>query len=500
MRANWKRAALAAPALLYVALTLMLGWSSVGLQYDEALFHEGGVYLQRGGDLPLDAAKYWHTGGKAWPLMTMPYAGAIKDYASWPVFAAMGASVSSVRLVSVLLTAMGLLGLTLLATEVMGFATGLTAAMLTAMHPSVVDLTLYDSSVAPWMCGAGLVAVTVRAWGHAQRAASNVAIGIAVGLLVWTRLNTVWMIGAAIVAAAIVYRRWPTLKSAALVSVGALLGFSPFLLYFSQASTQFFETARSNQLHATLWQLLSYRTKLWTDVMVADGQHRAIWGADLVPFPLRIAFGVAWIGVLVWALRTSQPRHVRWMSITALLTAAAMVVSSFAVAEHHLVTLLPLMIAVLVSVSMPLRWGKAGIATLAVFWLGCDVQNAMGVRSTGGVKSWSDASTRVAEVAMQAGPKARVACLDWGIATQLYVLTNGSLRCTELFWSAEGGRQRPWAEVARDFDVLIASAPQVGYFPLASQEFRANVDRSTFHVAEVSQRDGQAAWEVWARR
>src|SRR5437879_1088944 len=95
---------------IYCFWTVLLIWQNPGFQYDEALLVLGGVHmLNSSGELtlPHDPDTWLCAPRRCFQLMTVRYVGAVKDYLCLPLFAIFGAHAEIVRLVGMLLGALG---------------------------------------------------------------------------------------------------------------------------------------------------------------------------------------------------------------------------------------------------------------------------------------------------------------------------------------------------------------------------------------------------------
>src|SRR5262249_41240300 len=138
----------------------------VGCEMDEALYVESAVFMLHGGDSPpfaSDPASWVTLFGRRWPLMIIPYVGTTKAFVTLPLFAAFGSGAEAVRFSAVLLGCLGIAGLVaLLGTEVHVLA-GLIVGVLLGIHPSYLDLTVFDNGGASVCMGAmGLGALAFR--------------------------------------------------------------------------------------------------------------------------------------------------------------------------------------------------------------------------------------------------------------------------------------------------------------------------------------------------
>ena len=147
---------------IYCIWAALLIWNGPGLQYDEALLVLGSVHMRHSSQeitLPHDPNTWVCPFGRCFPLMTVRYVGAIKEYLCLPLFAAFGPSAAVVRIVSALLGLFGIWGLAKLLREQLGIRVAACTAFLIAMHPAYVDLTVFDNgTVSVWMAAMGLLA------------------------------------------------------------------------------------------------------------------------------------------------------------------------------------------------------------------------------------------------------------------------------------------------------------------------------------------------------
>src|ERR1700686_719472 len=93
--------------VVYLLLGALMIRQKPGLQYDEALHVIGAVHMRhlphQELTLPHDPDTWVPVLGRWFPLMTLRYTGAVKDYLCWPLFAQFGTRTSLVRMVSLML-------------------------------------------------------------------------------------------------------------------------------------------------------------------------------------------------------------------------------------------------------------------------------------------------------------------------------------------------------------------------------------------------------------
>src|SRR3954465_10947997 len=86
----------------------LLGFQSPGLHNDEAVYYDGAAHILNSSEEPSFAHDPWSwipLFGRHWPIMTLPYAGALRDYLALLPFAVFGPSCYAARIVSALVGA-----------------------------------------------------------------------------------------------------------------------------------------------------------------------------------------------------------------------------------------------------------------------------------------------------------------------------------------------------------------------------------------------------------
>jgi hypothetical protein len=474
--------ALGIPLVLYVALASRLIGARVGYQYDEALYVESAVFLLHGVGAPPTASdrdRWLTTHGRRWPLMIIPYVGTTKSLVALPIFAALGITPATARYSGVVLGCVGIAGLvTLIATEV-GPAAALIAGVLVAIHPSYLDLTVFDNGgVSVWMASMGLVASALTNHLRRQTKLSAFLLGVAGGIGVWARVNVLWLLASAIVAVLFVYgrRAVPRRDRGWSMAGGASCGALPLILYeigSRMATVQYIANARQ-PLSASRF---AERLRELAEVMIADGEQRVIWAGPPMP-SWQVGLGAAVLGcVLVCVFLPIRhdseiSRSRRAFALTAVLLTGIMATSGLGVASHHLVAVLPLAVAALAILGFELFSGfrfagpLLGVATagFAVLLIGWDARIDRGLRETGGKRIWSSGVDDVRRyLRSHPVPSDRLKILNWGFQKNLYVGSGGAVYGTELFWratSTRSSRQLSWpAEIADGGAFLLYLSP-----------------------------------------
>lgn len=476
--------ALLVPLALYAAFAARMIAARVGYEMDEAIYTESAVFLLRGSGTPpfVHEPAAWITlGGRAFPLMIIPYVGAAKAYFALPLFAIFGVSTEVARFAGVLLGAVGLAGLAALIASRAGLAAALVTALFLAVHPSYLDLTVFDNGgAAVWMGAVGILALALRRHLRVQSARSAFLLGIAAGLAVWARANLMWLLAAAAVAALFVFgrRARPPGRHVRAFTVGGLVGSSP-LIWYEFAS--WFATLRyiASARQPLSGELVARRLRWLAELTISDREQRVVWGGPSVG-PLEIAIGSILLALAALAIFVSaRPSDVsdsnpgdwrRAFAATAAVLTVFLVTSRLNVSQHHMVAVLPLVGAALAIGSIELAGrvrplvpvlaaAAAGLAALSISW---DVRIVRGLSETGGIRAFSSGIDEIRHH-LEAHPVRpdRLKILNWGIQNNLYVASGGAAYGTELFWGATRKRSQrglTWDDEIRDGGAFLLFA------------------------------------------
>ncbi len=491
---------------VYLLLGALMIRQKPGLQYDEALHVIGAVHTRhlphQELTLPHDPDTWIPVFGRWFPLMTLRYTGAVKDYLCAPLFAKFGTRTVIIRTVSLLLGALGIWGMAALIRRHVSISAAALFAILIAINPSYVAATVFDNSaVGIVMASLGLCCLAISGYLYRGTPAAAFAVGFALGFAIWARANTAWVEGAFLVAVLLTLGR----RALAPVShwiaaaVGGLLGGLPFLVYQIVSRGGTWEAlsifARQDSLHDRLFT----RFVMFSETLLFDREHRAMWNGAPMPDWQRWMFPAVVFAscVVCIAGRAVWPRIV---SIAFLVSGAILFFSRVAVSEHHLVVLVPLVAAMTVFAGFAIEARFRAIpivlfityAGCALYWQAAAIR---GLHETGGVGMWSDALIPLGEHLEENDLKREIKILDWGLQDNLYVATDARLHTREIFWDP----QRPWMEEIREGGVFVMNGPGNRQFPAASEGFLAALEegRPTVQRTVISQRNGAAYAEIF---
>lgn len=477
-----------AALVLYFLFGLLLIAQKPGLQNDEAMMVAGAVHMEHSAaPFELDNTP------NAWvcpfqqciPLMAFRYIGSVKELAALPLFALIGPRVSIVRIVSLLFGALAVWGIFAFIEPWYGRIAAGIAAMALAVNPAFLNMVIFDKDAnGPLMAGVGLTLAAVSIYAKRQSAMAAFGLGAAAGFGVWCRANFVWLLVAGAVAAVIVFRKRILKRPLhfALFAVGGILGGAPFLIYQFVSGGATWKAQEFLTQSQPVIALLPHRLIMLANTLLSDSEHRALWAGPPLPiwqlwlFPVAVL--AACVGCLVLGRRDDT--RVLWVApfaaLTLLFTCGLLFLSRLQVAEHHLVMLVPLAVAVVTLASALLISRFPYARTLAVVFLALyglsavywEGRSVRGLKRTGGIGIWSDSSVDLARYLDSDLRDRPVKLLDWGFFYNTYVMTDARVKPHEIYSHTsedrtEGGR--PWMDEIRDGGVFVLTTPDDRQYP-----------------------------------
>ena len=473
---------LAAAVLTYIAMSLYMGLSLPGLQNDEAIYEHGAVALMTGDRTPgfvREDHTWIHIGGRFVPLMVISYAGAAKHYLLIVPFAIFGTAPVVGRVVSMLLGAIGIFGIGRALQVHAGNSTGAAAAFLLAIHPEYVGWTIYDNAgTALWMANVGLLALALSRFANRKDKASSFLAGLAIGFVVWGRVNFVWVLAGIAVAALVAVRgsfarvRWPALLA------GSLAGAAPLILFelLSHFATRRFP---GQPLSAPLiWTRFHYALS----ALAYDGERAGMWGGAAAPAWQAAVFGVVVAASIVFLWRapaTDRAARIgRAAGIASIVAYALALLTPLPVNPHHLAALLPLpAMTVVMAAARLARTSRLSVAILAAAYLFFALSwNRIahdGLAATRGVGMWSSAISDVSNTLLRTAHGREVRIVDWGLCNNVYVLTRARVPLREIFW-----RPVNWLDLVRPGGLFLVNAPGNIDFPEPARQFHQALEET----------------------
>jgi hypothetical protein len=499
--------AIGAAILWYCLWAILFIQTRPGFHYDEAIDVRGSVSLLHShADLTLPHAPETWTcvNGYCFPLMSARYIGAIKEWLCLPLFALFGPHAQVVRLLAMTLGALGIFGIAVLLASQAGYAAAAAGAWVLALNPSYLDMTILDNSAfSPWMAAFGLLCIAVSAYIAKPSPRRAFLLGMTIGFGVWARANYVWMLVALAAALLIslgrrLLRTWPHWGAFA---AGGVIGGLPFLVYQVLSSGGTWEAVSMLPAAGTWAQRLQHRVWMLSETVLSNGEHHRIWGGSVsLPAWQLWLFPVVILASCIVCISYRGPLA-RVAALMLLFYTATFFFASLPIGEHHLMTLVPIAVVVVVlalqGTPKPMLLALVYAAS-AIYWSTAALE---GLRKTGGVGAWSDAIYVLTDRLRADFQGQEIQVLDWGLQNNIYVLSNGQVRTRELFWDStidRNDKHELWIESIRRGGVFLMNGPQNRQIPAATMGFlRALADgRPMLRRYVIPQRSGIPYAEV----
>ncbi len=483
---------------VYCFWAILLIIQNPGVQYDEALLVSGAVHMMNSpGELTLshDPDTWVCVLGRCFPLMTVRYVGAFKEYVCLPLFRIFGAHAVIIRLVSMLFAMFGIWGIAkLIGQQVSQLAAGV-FAMVLAINPTYLDLDVFDNdAIALMMASLGLLCLAISVYLRERTVASAIWVGAAMAFGIWARANYTLLL-IALCAAVILTLRAKLLQVSAshwvAMLAGGLIAGAPFLTYQIRSGGGTWQGVSMFVSHATLRDRISVRWVQLSEMLLSDREHRAIWaGPDMPTWQLWFSPAVVFAACLfILAMRRRSGPILLWARIAAvgfLVLTLLLLLSSLELSEHHLVALLPMAAVASTLAGVMLakkhRVGKIAVAVIATIYFASalywQVSAIRGLARTGGVGVWSDAVYSLAADIRKNYASQDIQILDWGLLNNLHFLTQGKLRAREAWEHASlehSDSGQPWREQIRKGGLFLINGPQNRQFPDPSTGFLKSV-------------------------
>jgi 4-amino-4-deoxy-L-arabinose transferase-like glycosyltransferase len=532
-------------ALLFIVTVVSLTAANIsapGLEYDETLF----VNAALGGHASLFA------GDRALgiPLFLLPYIGALKSFAYYPIFALFGVSVTSIRLPILLV-----MGLTLwityrLASRLFSEWTALALLAVVGTDPALLFLSKTDLGPIVLMTLLKIASLyfLVR-YLREGRMRYLVRLYVALSLGVYDKLNFLWfVIGLGVASLAL----WPDIRAAlqrtgrpAYVATGIFAGACavyaavrlPLALRQAQEIATFHGvTPGSTGLAAHVAQTAGVYAstfdgsgvlRAWTGAQPAF----ATWGPSVAlvgcggalilgvravarPEPRGISLDTRWawffvvLSAVIFMEIAATPAIVGFHHVFMLWALGAFSVAAAARAGRRILRS-PRLVRILTAA------GLSGALLITVTNVAADMEylGASAGKSTF-TPAFSTAIYSLSAVTEKSAPHvSSIITADWGIETQLYALASWADRpkYVELwsrFYSVDTSSPAALAALRHQYfdgrrTLIILHTPSMTEFPLAREHFMGFVNATKVAlvlVAQISDGGGRPVFDVYLAR
>lgn len=461
---GWLRDAviITAAVLLFFVLSLQ-NITLPGLYYDEALDVVPAMQVLQGAPLQPVRDAAVTVGGRTLPLMVMDYVGTVNTYLALPIFAVMGVSVTSVRLLPILLAALSLILAYRLALQLFDWRVAAVTVLLAAVDPSYIFFSRMGIHVTSVMTvfalGSLLALLRWRTTGHGRWLGLT---GLLLGLGLWAKVLFLWWI----IALALGWLVWRLIGRAAgrqeaapgkidgssilAFITGFLLGSAPLWLYNVMTGgtlTSFGRNAVVTEHGVNNLNILSNLAAAADSfAILLDGRYFWFLGEQFANTVNVIGFLAVLVIAVVLVRRQPEWRAGLGLVVTLIVTIVALsAITVSGIWATHLYILLPLP-QMLIGVGLVLvadtlahgrRWLQTAIIVIALcagmaanYRVYASYETAL-VRS-GGLSRFSDAGYRLADW-LEMHPYTTVYAVDWGIQKNVQVLTDGRVNPVEIY-------------------------------------------------------------------
>lgn len=459
-------------ALLAFGVLTLTQLELPGLYYDEALDVVPSMQLLLGQPVTLEHGVGVWVGNTALPLMIMDYLGAVNTYLMVPFFAVLGVNVYSLRLMTVVVSAITLILAYAVGRRFFGEAVALLATFLLAIHPSFVFWSRMGITVTSVMAAFSLGSLLAFLKWWDRRDGRWFAFGcLLLGLGLWSKLLFLWWILALVVVglALLAWQAveegsgWPRrfgsalmgaiAKRQAVVGLVAFLAGAAPLIWYNLVSGATFATLQKNLVTTDYGvnnlDVGSNLLAAWdTFRVLLDGSYFWYQGGPFANEAYLPVFVLATVsGAYLVATRSRQYGRALFVSLA--LIALLIMQSSVTVSGHwatHLFISYPfpqLVIALCVVLAVT-TWhrGRARVAgwilaaalvlPVAVGDLYVDWQYQATMNDTRGVATASNTIYKLADYLDAQGIRRPIA-VDWGFSKNIQILTQGRVNPEEIY-------------------------------------------------------------------
>lgn len=400
-------------------------------------------------------------------LMAQPYNGGLKTIAFIPVAALFGVTPESVRWFTVITAVLALAAYYLFARRLFrSSAVAAVTACLLALDPAYIFFSRVDygpSTLMFLLKGIALWQLTV--WWRSRRLRHLVFGCFALGLGVYDKTNFLWIVIAIVVAAVVVCPRGVLARlsrRSVTLALGAFAaGALPLIIYNLSWPPRTLAPIRAGTVHlrygnyeGNFFEQLIQRGRELANLL--DGHTATLFfGYEryLVVPVLPILFGCAAIGVLILFARPStraDARPAAFVVIVALVILFEAALTPGGDKPHHLLLVYPLPHIVVAAAAVgAVQFLRRQVSARRAVALGVAlgallaVQPALGAAQsahvmhrlnvTGGADNFSDGIYRLEDYLSRHEPTRKIVMLDWGIFYPVVALSDGKLRCRQLW-------------------------------------------------------------------
>lgn len=435
-RAEWIGLGLAS-LILFAAIVPWAG--ALGMEYDECHFLDPATRIAARHPEVLKLPDGFYVNGRPFPLMTMPYVGALDGWLMAVPIAIFGHSPWVPRMANTAAGIVVLLLAYLLGRRFGGWQAGaITVAMLLVDFEFLLHVpTHYGPFLLQMICGA-MICLLLDSWLETGRQSRFYLACAFAGLGFQEKLTFVWIV-ALLTVFFLALRGREIVKrlSIRLVLIGTvvmLAAMLPVLIYAFGRPEVVFGYGRS-AAHTPTWTTLAERFEMFRFLLTGSEFMKHQLGYEGAPERFSALEVLFWAGLAVAIIR----RHVPSLLLTGLTVALVAMNALFADGGrlHHLMLAYPMLQA---GVGAALSRWRATSAVAALLIAATGVSTVMNlqwytreIHRTGGLTHWSDAIYRLADW-VRARPDYIYVATAWGFYRPLYFLSGGKVSIQDRYF------------------------------------------------------------------
>jgi hypothetical protein len=456
-------------ALIVLAISTYVALATWNLKYpgpygDEFFQAPAAVYLLTGQDTRLGFGVT--LGGQYFPVLAGEYLGSLRSYVVLPAFYLLGIRVTSHRLALIIVTVAGLILTALLAWSALGDGAALVAVWLLATDPTLILSTRADLGPAaiPFLIRMGVYYLLWRWWvSRGREVSSLLGAAFLCGLGVYDKTNFLWIVIALGCLAVAVYL-WSRFRGVELVSTSWRHVVWVLLALFVSSSPLWFFNLKHGWITfrlATLpgepfsvrllLQRIPFRTEALLTMFNSGGLADWMSGEEIRGFlgPMRslllplTVFAI--LGLIIVAVRYRRIAPLVIPAVGAMLL-GQMYLTPRPIWIHHFIMVYPLphlAIGLVAAMIFAAKQNSTRLLRPVALLLVClaialnlmtMVRFHQALSRTGGSLTWSDSIYSLGDQLNKDFSDRTIQLLDWGMWSQLVVLSEGRLDMREPFY------------------------------------------------------------------
>lgn len=440
--------------LIIFSVLFIVNLTSVGPEYDESLFVNSAIGCPNK-DMFLHSFKM--VGNTCYPIMVMPYLGATQSYFLRIAFNIFGISVLTLRITNYVLILTSLILIYFGIKKIFGEKIALITIFFLAFDPQFLLVARYDRTLISPFFLKSIIIYLLGASHFNYSKLKSILLGLFIGLMFFTKTDNIFLYVGIILAGILTLRFNNKFKSItdlkiffqkkfahiALFAIGFFVGISPYLYYLIKSWP---EALKTGMAITNVENPILLKTAYLFTQFSGDQLFKTIFRVDDFG-KLFSLFSIIIAAFVVFSIITSCKKS----PLTFFLSTTIIIFYLFMLLypglggwgkAHHYILIYPLP-HILLSIFY-VSDGKSILRKIliATVVLNCAFSYFFFTKlsiSTCGEKNWS-CKIRDVMSTFQANNK-KVAVGDWGLATQLLLLSKGERKIEEIAFAVNAGEE-----------------------------------------------------------